>query len=191
MVVFKLIWPQATCCEFIAFIANESNDARTLLEKDVSKALRKLGHTMKVTSTFAYHAFTEHNLNCCHIYWTHPWPVGIHGRLLIDTDKFGLHLDSAKRKYGSSPWGLKICKPGKYDMGKFILTITLTMESGDPQISVDVIGLVSNPHVWPHVTTEPGTSAIAYCAFVEHVLNTYNAIANPAFQRTLIHHNLM
>jgi transposase len=31
---------------------------------------------------------------------------------------------------------------------------------------------------------------MAYCAFVEHVLNTYDAIANPALRRTLIHDNL-
>ena len=40
------------------------------------------------------------------------------------------------------------------------------------------------------VTTEPGKSTTAYCAFVEHVLNTYDAIANPALRRTLIHDNL-
>jgi hypothetical protein len=54
LVVFKLIWSQATCIKCIAFIANKSNDARVFLEKDVSKALRKLVYTMKVTSTIAY-----------------------------------------------------------------------------------------------------------------------------------------
>ena len=37
LVVFKLIWPQATYIKCIAFIANKSNDARVFLEKDVSK----------------------------------------------------------------------------------------------------------------------------------------------------------
>jgi transposase len=31
---------------------------------------------------------------------------------------------------------------------------------------------------------------MAYRLFVEHVLNTYDAVANPALQRTLIHGNL-
>jgi hypothetical protein len=76
------------------------------LEKDVSKALRKLGYTMKVTSTVAYQAFTELNLNCHHLYWTWPWPLGIRGtprRLLIDGDEFGLHLNSANNQSGL--WG--------------------------------------------------------------------------------------
>ncbi len=67
-VVFKLIWPQATYIKCIAFIANKSNNARVFLEKDVSKALRKLGYTMKVMSTIVYQAFTERSLNCCHLY---------------------------------------------------------------------------------------------------------------------------
>ena len=68
LVVFKLIWPQASSIECIAFIANKSNNARVFLAKDVSKALKKLGYTMKVTCTVAYQAFTERNLNCCHLY---------------------------------------------------------------------------------------------------------------------------
>ncbi len=64
------------------------------------------------------------------------------------------------------------------------------METGDPEIAEGDIGSVSNPCVWARVTTKPGTSAMAYCAFVEHVLNTYNAIENPALRWTLIHDNL-
>jgi hypothetical protein len=183
LVVFKLIWPQATYCECIASIANKSNDARVFLEKDVSKALRKLGYTTKVTSTIAYPAFTECNLNCCHLYWTQPWPVGIHRmprRLLIDLDESRLHVSSVNRKYGSSLRGLKIHKPGYYDRGAFKLTIIFSMETGVLAILAGVIGSVSNPHVWARVTIEHGTSTMAYCAFVEHVLNIYNAIANLA-----------
>ena len=85
---------------------------------------------------------------------------------------------------------MKIRKPGNYDRGTFKLTIILAVETGDPAIPAGVIGSVSNPRVWARVTTEPGTSAMAYCAFVEHVLNTYDAIANPARHWTLIHDNL-
>ncbi len=147
---------------------------------------------MKVMSTAAYQVFTQRNLDCRRLYWARPWPVGIHGiprRQLIDANEFGLHLNAANRKYGLSPRGLQIRKPGNYDRGTFKLRIILAVETGDLDIADGDIGLVSNPRVWTRVTTEPGTSTMAYCAFVEHVLNTYNAIENPALCRTLIHNN--
>jgi hypothetical protein len=108
LVAFKLIWPQATYIECIAFNANKSNNARVFLEKDVSKTLRKLGYTMKVTSTIAYQVFTEHNLNCRHLYWTWPWPLGIHGtprRLFIEGGEFGLQLNSVNNQSGLRGFG--------------------------------------------------------------------------------------
>jgi hypothetical protein len=54
LVLFKLIWPQASYFECIAFIANSTNDAKIFTEGDIRKALRRLGYTMKVTSTVAY-----------------------------------------------------------------------------------------------------------------------------------------
>jgi hypothetical protein len=193
LVLIKLIWPQATLCECIAFIANQSDDAKVFSEEDVSLALRKLGYTMKVTLTVAYQDFTERNLLRRQLFWTRPWPVGIHGiprRLLIDADEFGLHLNAANRKYGASPCRLKIRKPGNYDRGTFKLTIILAVETGDPAIPDGDIGSVTKPRVWACVTIKPGTSAVAYRLFVEHVLNTYDALANPALRRTLIHDNL-
>ena len=68
LVLFKLIWPQANYYECIAFISNESDDAKIFTEKQVSLALRKLGYTRKVTSTVAYQAFTERNLICRRLY---------------------------------------------------------------------------------------------------------------------------
>ena len=50
LVLIKLIWSQANYFECIAFIANQSDDAKVFSEGDVSLALRKLGYTMKVTS---------------------------------------------------------------------------------------------------------------------------------------------
>ena len=150
LVMFKLIWPQSTYCECIPFIVNESGNARIFSEKDVSLALKKLGYTTKVTSTIAYQAFTERNINQRCLYWNQPWPLGIHGiprRLLIDAEEFGLHLNSANRKYGSSPRGMKIRKPGNYDRGTFKLTFILVVETGDPAIPAGVIGSVSNPCV--------------------------------------------
>jgi hypothetical protein len=104
-----------------------------------------------------------------------PWPVGIHGilqRQLIDANEFGLHLNVVKRKYSSSPRVLQIRKPGNYNRGTFKLTIILAVKTGDLEITKGDIGLVINSCVWALVTTEPGTSAMAYCTFVEHVLNT-------------------
>jgi hypothetical protein len=101
LMMFKLIWLQANYCECIAFIANTSNDVRVFLEQDVGIALRKLGYMMKVTSTVAYQVFTQRNLDCHQLYWTWPWPFGIH-RIprcqLIDADEFELHLNAANRK---------------------------------------------------------------------------------------------
>ncbi len=120
--IFKLIWPQASYSHCIAFIANESEDARFFSEEDVEKALRKLGYTMKVTSTIAYQAFAQRELDCRQLYWTRPWTVEIHGISqcqLINANEFGLHLNAANRKYGSSPRGMQIHKPGNYDRGTF------------------------------------------------------------------------
>jgi hypothetical protein len=55
----------------IAFIANQSDDARIFSEQDMGRALRKLGYTQKVTSTVAYQAFTQRNLDRRCLYWTH------------------------------------------------------------------------------------------------------------------------
>jgi hypothetical protein len=134
--------------ECIAFIANEGDNAEIFTEKQVSLALRKLGYTRNVTLTVSYQAFTERDLIRCRLYWKMSWPVGIHGfprRLLIDADEFGLHLNDANRKYGLSPRGLHIRKPGNYDRGTFKLTVILAIEAGDPEIPDGVIGLVTNP----------------------------------------------
>ena len=70
------------------------------------------------------------------------------------------------------------------------MTILLAVETGDLTIPDGEIGLVSNPRVWGRVNAIAGTSAEAYCTFIEHVLETYDAINDPAQCRTLIHDNL-
>ena len=193
LVLFKMIWPHSSYYECIAFIANESDDARIFCLMAVSRALKKLEYTTKITSTVAYQAFTTRNLARRQMFWTEPWPVGIHGvprRTMVDIDKFGLHLNAANKKYGSSPRGLEIRKPGNYDRGNFKLTVLLAVETGDPTIPAGEIGSVSYPCVWGRVNAVAGTSAEAYRTFVEHVLDTYDAINDPAQRRTLIHDNL-
>ncbi len=65
--------------------------------------------------TSGYIAFTTRNLARRQMFWTEPWPFGIHGVprcTMVDIDEFGLHLNAANKKYGSSPRGLEIRKPG-------------------------------------------------------------------------------
>ena len=62
LILFKMIWPHSSYYECIAFIANNSEDARIFSLMDVSRALRKLGYTTKFTLTVAYQTFTARNL---------------------------------------------------------------------------------------------------------------------------------
>ena len=166
LVLYKFMWPHASYLECIAFIANESADAKIFDKTAVSNVLRRLGYTQKVTSTVAYQAFTEDNMLRRHLFWTEPYPVGVRGtrrRRLIDSDEFGVHLNSANKKYGSSPKGLKIRKPGNYDRGTFKLTVILAVEAGDPTINNALVGLVALPRVWVRMTEEAGTTSEAYC----------------------------
>jgi hypothetical protein len=98
LVLFKMIWPHSSYYECIAFIAKETNNAKIFNEMAISRALRKLGYTTKITSTVAYQAFTMRNLIRRQQFWNEPWPVGIHGtprQRVIDADEFGLHLNAA------------------------------------------------------------------------------------------------
>ncbi len=127
----------------VFYFTNESDDARIFSLMAVSRALKKLEYTTKITSTVAYQAFTTRNLARRQMFWTEPWPVGIHGvprRTMVDIDEFGLHLNAANKKYGSSPRGLEIRKPGNYDRGNFKLTVLLAVETGDPTIPAGEIG---------------------------------------------------
>ena len=109
---------------------------------------------------------------------------------MVNVDEFGLHLNAANRKNGSPPRGLEIRKPGNYGRGDFKLTIFLAVGTENQTFPDGEIELVSNPRVWGRVNAVAGTSAEAYCTFIEHVLKTYNTINDPAQRRTLIHDNL-
>jgi hypothetical protein len=58
LVLFKMIWPHSSYYKCIAFIANESKDARIFFLVAMIMAPRKLGYTTKITSAVAYQAFT-------------------------------------------------------------------------------------------------------------------------------------
>ena len=70
---------------------------------------------------------------------------------MIDIDEFGMHLNSAIKKYGSSPKGLKICKPSNYDTGTFKLTIILAVEPGDAAVPNGQIGSLTLLQVWARI----------------------------------------
>ena len=194
LVLFKLIWPHSNYIECSAFIANESTEGTIFTEQQISKTLVDLGYTQKVTSTVAYQAFTPTNLMRRHLFFTQPYPVGIHGtprRSLIDVDEFGVHKKSADRKRGSSKKGFYIRKPGHYDRGDFKLTIILAVEAGDPALdgqNPHAIGSTEKPRIWAEISEEAGTTTEAYTAFLlQKPLATYNAAVN---QKTIIHDNL-
>lgn len=167
LVVFKFIWPQAAYFECIAFLANEADEVRIFSKQDISLALIRLGYTNKVTSAVAYQAFTERNIihRRLFCFWARTWSTGIHRtrrRRIIDTDEFGVHLNSANHKYGSSPKGLKIRKPRNYNWGTFKMIVILAVEPGDPGIPNGEVGSITCPWVWTRVRKAAGTSAGDY-----------------------------
>jgi len=107
---------------------------------------------------------------------------GFRRRHLIDADEFGLHLNAANSKYGSAPREMRIQKPGNFVRGSFMLTFILAVEAGDPAITPGLPGYLMKPRVWDRISEEPGTTSTAYCSFVSHVLDTYNADANLALR---------
>jgi hypothetical protein len=82
--------------------ANKTDNAKIFNKMAISRALKKLGCTTKISSAVAYQAFTTRNLIRQQQFWNEPWPVGIHETLrqwIIDADKFELHLNAANKKY--------------------------------------------------------------------------------------------
>jgi hypothetical protein len=127
------------------------------------------------------------------LFWNELWPIGIHGtprRSLINIDEFGLHLNAANKKYGSSPCGLKICEPGNYDRGMFKLTIILVVEASDPAVANGLVGSLTMLRVWARISDEAGMTTEAYVNFICHVMDTYDAVADPTLRQTIIHNNL-
>ncbi len=93
-----------------------------------------------------------------------------------------LHLNKANKKYGSSSRGLKICKRGNYDRWTFKLTIILAVEAGDPAVANGLVGLLTMPRVWARILDELGTTTEAYVNFICHVMDTYDAVADPTLR---------
>ncbi len=108
LVLFNMIRPHSSYYECITFIANETNDAKIFNKMAISRALRKLGYTTKITSTVTYQAFTTRNLIRQQQFWNEPWPVEIHGtprQRVINANEFGLHLNAANKNMGHPKMG--------------------------------------------------------------------------------------
>jgi hypothetical protein len=46
------------------------------------------------------------------------------------------------------------------------------------------------PRVWARISDEAGTTTEAYVNFICHVMDTYDAVADPTLRRMIIHNNL-
>ena len=169
---FLLAWPEARIDEIIAFMAN-AGTGTVFTRSQVSKRMKDLGLTKKVSSTEAKQAFLPMNMLKRRLFWTQPVPFGVAGadrRRLIDIDECGIELQSTNRKYGHSAIGLRVVKPGHYSKDTK-LTILLAVEAGDPQVQPGIRGSVTNPRRWLRILQKGGTSTIDFDDFVTHICN--------------------
>ncbi len=70
------------------------------------------------------------------------------------------------------------------------MTIILAVEAGDPAVANSLVGSLTMSRVWARISDEAGTTTEAYVNFIYHVMDTYDAVADPALRRTIIHNNL-
>ena len=66
----------------------------------------------------------------------------------MNADEFGVLLNAANRKYGYSPKGPKIRKPGNYNPGYFKFTVLLAIKCGNAGVPSGQTGSVDNPIMW-------------------------------------------
>lgn len=191
LVLVKLAYPEAKASEAAVFIATNSNDGAVFTEREISDALRDLEYSRKRLSTVASQAFTEENLQKHYVFWNEPYPAGVLGeprRFFIDVDECGLVLDDANPHYGHAVRGLRVRRPGNYGRGLVKITVILAVEPGDPALPAHVNGSVEWPRMWARVSTDVGTTADTYKAFLEQdVMDTFPP-HEP--QRHFLHDNL-
>ncbi len=70
------------------------------------------------------------------------------------------------------------------------MTIILAVEAGDPAVANNLVGSLTMPRVRARISDEVGTTTEEYVHFIGHVMDTYNAVANPTLQQAIIHNNL-
>ncbi len=70
------------------------------------------------------------------------------------------------------------------------MTIIVAVEAGDSAVANGLVGSLTMPRVWARISDEVGTTTEAYVNFICHVMDTYDAVANPTLRQTIIHNNL-
>ncbi len=70
------------------------------------------------------------------------------------------------------------------------MTIILVVEAGDPAVANGLVGSLTMPRVWARISIEVGTTTEAYVNFICHVMDTYDAVADPTLRQMIIHDNL-
>ena len=137
----------------------------------MSRRLRELGLTRKVSSTEAKQASLPINLFKRDEFWTMPLPFEVNGcerRRLIDVDECGIELQRSNRKYGHSFSGVRVVKPGHYSRDTK-LTIILAVEAGDPALPPEVRGSTANPRRWLRILVKAGTTTLDFNDFLRFV----------------------
>jgi hypothetical protein len=180
LVVFYTIWPCGSADEACTFIYNNGGD---IYERpDISKRLKELDYSRKISSTEAYQAFTPINMLKCDLFFSQPPPLGIvtvPRRKFIDVDEFGIALERCNNKYGYSLRLYRIRKPGHYTRNQK-LTVLLAIEPGDPRLPNNMPGSVAMPRRWCRVMQTGGTSTLAFASFVDHICTSIETNGIPA-----------
>ena len=161
-------------------------------EQSVSKTLVALGFVQKGTSILAYKVFTSTKLTRRHLFFTQPYPVGIHGtpwHSLISVDESSIHKKSANR---SGPFlkGFHMQKPGHFDRGDFKLMCILAIEAGNPSLNgqnFPAVGSTEALKFGQKFLKRLGQLLRLLLHLVQRPLATYNAAVE---QKTIIHDNL-
>ncbi len=66
------------------------------------------------------------------------------------------------------------------------MTIILAVKAGDHAVANGLVGSLTMPRVWTRISDEAGTTTEAYVNFICHVMDTYDAVADPTLQRMII-----
>lgn len=191
LAVFKKVWPQATANQCAVWIACHSVDHAVYTESEVSRAIIDMGLTRKKSSTTAYQAFNEVNIELHYKFWHYPSPAGIRGtrrKRLMDADEMAIELKDADTNYGHAVRGMRVRKVGNYGRGNCKFTVIMAIEAGDPDKPASERGSVEDPRIWYRISTDAGTSIENYIDFLNEDLFRYLAPDEP--QRTLMHDNL-
>ena len=178
MSIFLYIYPDATADETCAFIFN--NGGELYSRQAISKRMKDVGMSKKVTSTEAYQAFLPVNVRKAELFWSRSPPLGVVGvqrRRLLDMDEMAITSEQTNSKHGHSHTAIRIRKPGHYTRSKKI-TVVMAIEPGDPSLPPNVDGSIERPRYWIWIREEAGTNAVDFAHFCDRVCTEFEQ--NPA-----------